>query len=96
MSTKLVEGMLVNTGVAAVAAAVVETAYGLAMASLTSATMILPDGPVPYSPARETPLELARFWARGLAKILDPEATTGAETGVAGVGVVAAGVGAAA
>ena len=76
-----------------VAVAVGAAAYGLAMASLMSATMILPDGPVPCMPARETPLELARFWARGLAKILDPEATTGAETGAAGDGVGAAGVG---
>lgn len=93
-STKLAEGMLVKTGVAA--------ALGedpVAMASSTSALMILPFGPVPWMPARLTPEELARFWARGLAKILLPDglAAAGAETGVAGAGVdgAAAGVGAA-
>ena len=100
ISTKLAEGMLVKTGEASEEAATVATAaFGEAMASLTSATMILPFGPVPWRSARETPLELARFWARGLAKILDPDglAAAGAETGVgtgaAGDGVVAAGVG---
>ena len=54
--------------------------------------MILPDGPVPLRPARETPFELARLWARGLAKILDPDgkAAAGAETGATGDGVGAA------
>jgi len=84
----------VKTGVSTAVAA---TAYGEAIASLTSATIILPDGPVPWRPAREIPLELARFWARGLAKILDPDglAAAGAETGTgaAGVGATAAGVG---
>jgi hypothetical protein len=54
-------------------------------------------------PSRETPFELARLWARGLAKILDPDgkAAAGAETGATGDGVgaatgVGAGVGAAA
>ena len=96
-STKAAEGKEAMTGVADTA----ETAGPLAMASWTSALMILPEGPVPWRPARETPDVLARFWARGLAKILDPDglAAAGAETEAAGAATGAAtgaGVGAAA
>ena len=71
-STNEADGMLANTGVGALAAPPEETA------SSTSALMILPPGPVPYRPARFTPLALAMFWARGLAKSLSPEALAGA------------------
>lgn len=99
-STKAAEGKEAMTGVTETAETA-ETAGPLAMASWTSALMILPEGPVPWRPARETPDVLARFWARGLAKILDPDgfAAAGAETEAAGAATGAAteaGVGAAA
>ena len=59
--------------------------------------MILPDGPVPDSPARSTLFSSARILASGLANCLPPVDFAGADeaAGVA-TGAAAAGVGAAA
>lgn len=65
-------------------------------ASNTSALMILPFGPVPWTPTRLTPCSLARFWASGLANTLPPDGLAGDpyETwaGAEAAGVAAAGV----
>ena len=77
-------GTLSKTGVAALTGPD-------AAASRTSALMILPFGPVPWTPARLTPCSLAKFWAKGLAKTLPPDDFAGAPFDAA-AGVDAAGV----
>ena len=86
-SMKPAAGTLSKTGVAAFTGPA-------EAASNTSALMILPFGPVPWTPARLTPCSLARFWASGLAKTLPPDGLAG-DPFETGAGVEATGVAAA-
>ena len=54
------------------------TGFGFDAAAITSSFRIRPTGPLPTIPSRAIPCSFAVFLARGLAKILSPEALVAA------------------
>jgi hypothetical protein len=56
------------------AGAATGAALGLDAAAITSSLRIRPTGPLPTIPSREMPASFAVILARGLAKILSPDA----------------------